>query len=293
MAEQSLLDADFLRKIERLSLVARRIFPGKLQGDRRSSKRGASVEFADYRNYAAGDDFRRIDWSVYARLEKLFLKLFIEEEDLHIYILVDASLSMGFGSPSKLLYAKQVAAAMAYIGLSNLDRVGLAALHGNSALMLPPKRGKQSAFAAFDWLGSVKPDGDTRLDGSIRDFSLRTRHPGLAIVISDFFDPSYQKGVTILLQRGFEPTLLHVLDAHEVNPPLVGDLLLVDSETNRKCEVTITRSLVRRYQDRLTAHCREIEKYCAQYGCNYVRVTNDSPFEDLVLEYLRRRGVLK
>ncbi len=186
--EQDLLTPDFLRKIERLSLVAKRVFPGQLRGERRSTKRGSSVEFADYRNYAVGDDFRRVDWNVYARLEKLFLKLFVEEEDLHVYVLIDASRSMEFGDPSKLLYAKRVAAALSYIALGNLDRVGLAALSDGMASILTPKRGKQSAFGVFEWLKSVKPSGATQLAQSIRDFSLRTSRPGLAIVISDFFE---------------------------------------------------------------------------------------------------------
>ena len=291
--QEDLLTPDFLRKIERMSLVAKRLFPGQLRGERRSTKRGASVEFADYRNYTIGDDFRRVDWNVYARLEKLFLKLFVEEEDLHVYVLVDASRSMDFGAPSKLLYAKRVAAALAYIALANLDRVGLASLADGSAQTLSPKRGKQSAFAVFEYLKSVGGSGETDLAASLRDFSLRTSQPGLAIVISDFFDPGYEKGLFALLSRKFEVMVLHVLDQDEVSPSVVGDLLLIDSETNDRREVTITQTLLRRYNDRLTAFCGGIESYCARYGCNYVRVTNQTPFEDLVLNYLRRRGTVR
>jgi len=291
--EEDLLTPDFLRKIERMSLVAKRLFPGQLRGERRSTKRGASVEFADYRNYTTGDDFRRVDWNVYARLEKLFLKLFVEEEDLHVYLLADASQSMGFGSPSKLLYAKRIAAALAYIALANLDRVGLAALTGANAATLTPKRGKQSAFGVFEYLKSVQPSGGTQLAGSLRDFSLRTTQPGLAIVISDFFDPDYQKGLLTLMSRKFEVTVVHVLDQDELTPPLVGDLLLVDSETDERREITITQTLLRKYQQRLAEFLGGIEGFCTRYGCNYVRVTNQSPFEDLILSYLRQRGTLK
>lgn len=290
---EDLLTPDFLRKIERLSLVAKRVFPGQLRGERRSPKRGSSVEFADYRNYAVGDDFRRVDWNVYARLEKLFLKLFVEEEDLHVYILIDASRSMEFGNPAKLLYAKRVAAALSYIALGNLDRVGLAALSGPEAATLRPKRGKQSAFGIFEWLKSVKPSGQTQLADSLRDFSLRTSRPGLAIVISDFFDPDYQKGLSALISRKFELTVLQVLDQDEAEPPLVGDLMLVDSETDARREVTITQSLLRRYKQSLAELCGGVETYCGRFGCNYVRVTNQTPFEDLILSYLRQRGTLK
>ena len=291
--EEDLLTPDFLRKIERLSLVAKRVFPGQLRGERRSTKRGSSVEFADYRNYTTGDDFRRVDWNVYARLEKLFLKLFVEEEDLHVYILIDASCSMEFGTPSKLLYAKRIAAALSYIALGNLDRVGLAALSDGGSATLRPKRGKQSAFAIFDWLKSVNPSGQTNLADSLRDFSLRTSRPGLALVISDFFDPNYQKGLSALISRKFEVTVLQVLDQDEVEPPIVGDLMLIDSETNERREVTITQSLLRRYKQRLAEMCGGIETYCGRYGCNYVRVTNQTPFEDLILSYLRQRGTLR
>lgn len=297
--QEPLLTPDFLRKIERLSLVAKRVFPGQLRGERRSTKRGSSVEFADYRNYTIGDDFRRVDWNVYARLEKLFLKLFVEEEDLRVYVLIDASRSMDIlspskgGSPSKLLYAKRIAAALSYIALGNLDRVGLSALSDGSSATLRPKRGKQSAFGIFDWLETVQPSGQTQLADSLRDFSLRTSRPGLAIVISDFFDPDYQKGLSALISRRFELTVLQLLDQDEAEPPLVGDLMLVDSETNERREVTITQSLLRRYKQRLAEHCGGIEDYCTRFGCNYVRVTNQTPFEDLILSYLRQRGTLR
>jgi uncharacterized protein (DUF58 family) len=291
--EDDLLTPDFLRKIEQLSLVAKRVFPGRLRGERRSTKRGSSVEFADYRNYSTGDDFRRVDWNVYARLEKLFLKLFVEEEDLHVYILLDASQSMDFGSPRKLLYAKRIAAALSYIALSNLDRVGITALNGTSITNLSPKRGKPAAFGVFEYLRSIEPSGSTDLAASLREFSLRTANPGLAIVISDFFDPDYQKGLNTLISRKFEVTLVHLLDQDELTPPLVGDLLLIDSETEARREVTITQTLLRKYQERLAEFLGGIEAYCLRYGCNYVRVTNQSPFEDLVLNYLRRRGTLK
>ncbi len=290
---EDLLDPDFLRKIERLSLVAKRVFPGRFRGARRSTKRGSSVEFADYRNYAAGDDFRRVDWNVYARLEKLFLKLFVEEEDLHVYMIIDASRSMAFGSPTKLLYAKRIAAALSYIALSNLDRAGLAILNGQTAFTLSPKQGKQSAFAIFHWLKPIQASGQTQLAASLRDFSRKTTQPGLVVVISDFLDKNYEKGVDALLSRKFEVTVVHLLDEYEFTPPFVGDLLLVDSETDERREITVTQSLLRKYGQRLAEFCANLESYCMRHGCNYARITNRSPFEDLILNYLRRRGTLK
>ncbi|MDH7602068.1 MAG: DUF58 domain-containing protein [Armatimonadota bacterium] len=292
-AESELLTPDFLRKLEQLSLAVKRVFPGRLRGERRSTKRGASVEFADYRNYVTGDDFRRIDWNVYARLEKLFLKLFVEEEELHVYLLVDVSKSMTFGTPPKLIYAKRIAAALAYIGLANLDRVGAAALAEGKALAFPPRRGKRAAFLVFDYLRSLQDCAVADLSNALRDFSLQTAQPGLAIVISDFFDQGWERGILALLSRRFEVVLLHILDENEVSPPYVGDLLLVDSETLERREVTITQSLLRAYEARFAAFCGEVESFCNRYGCGYVRITNRTPFEDLVLSYLRHRGMVK
>lgn len=291
--QENLLTPDFLRKLEQLSLVAKRVFPGRMRGERRSSKRGASVEFADYRNYTAGDDFRRVDWNVYARLEKLFLKLFVEEEDLHVYLLIDASKSMTFGEPTKLLYAKRTAAALGYIALTTLDRVGFAALKGETAHTLSPKRGKGHVFSMFDWLKSVSGDGQTKLAESIRDFTLRTRTPGIAIVISDCFDPDYEKGIFALLSRRFEVSLLHVLDDEEVRPTIVGDLKLVDSETSSEREISITPALLRRYDRAVSDFCVGIESFCLRYGVNYVQTTTSSDFEDLILSYLRRKRMVK
>jgi len=291
--ENELLDAAFLQKIEKLSLISKRLFSGQMKGERRSTKRGSSVEFADYRDYSMGDDFRRVDWNVYARLEKLFLKLFVEEEDLHVYILIDCSKSMGFGNPSKLLYAKRLAAALSYIGLCNFDRVGLAALAGNKCSVHPPKRGKQSAFEMFDYLSSLKADNETKLGSSLHDFSLRTRQPGLVILISDFFDESYQTGINALVSRKFDVVLFHLLSREEENPSIVGDLLLIDSETSVRREITITQTLLRKYQQRLAGFCKDIETYSLRYGCSYIHLTSESPFENLILNYLRRRGALR
>lgn len=281
-----LLDPDFLRKLDQLSLVARRVFPGTLRGERRSTRRGASVEFADYRNYTAGDDLRRVDWNVYARLEKLFLKLFVEEEDLHVYILLDCSRSMSFGSPSKLLYAKRLAAALSYIALGNLDRVGLGALNGSAVHTLTPKRGKRAVFGIFDWLSSIQASGPTDLGESLRDFTRRTSRPGVLIVISDFLDENYRSGLAAALSRRFEVTLLQVLDEEEVNPSLVGDLLLIDSENGDRREITMGQTLLKRYRERFAQFCKDIENFSTRYGCNYVRVTNQTGFDVFLLPLL-------
>ena len=160
---QNILDDGFMAKIERLRLVSRKVIVGRIRGERLTRKRGQSAEFADYRHYAVGDDLRFLDWNLYARLDHLFLKLFLEEEDLHVYILVDTSGSMAYGRLSKLHYARKVAAALAYIGLANYDRVFVAALGEGRLQQIGPLRGKHQALRLLDFLSGLKAEGTTLL----------------------------------------------------------------------------------------------------------------------------------
>lgn len=290
---EELLTPDFLRKLEQLSFTAKRTFAGKTRGERRSKRHGASVEFADYRNYSPGDDFRRVDWNVYSRLEKLFLKLFIEEEDLNVYILIDASASMDFGNPSKLLYAKRAAAALGQIALSSLDRVGFASLSGGSVRVLPPKRGRGSIFPILDWIGGIESGGTTDLTAALQEFTLRTRRPGVAILISDLFDPDYEKGLLSLLSRRFETSILHILDDEEVRPQLSGDLRLIDSESGEEREVSITSVVLSQYEKDFNDFCGRIDGFSNKYGINCIRTTVSADLESLILTSLRRRGMVK
>src|SRR5438309_4843476 len=180
---QPLLDPDFLARLEQLELVSRKIFLGRLKGERRSKRKGQSVEFADYRNYVVGDDLRFLDWNLFARLDKLFIRLFMEEEDLHLYILIDNSLSMDFGSPSKLHYAKQVAAALAFIGLVNLDRVVIEAFNNRLTQSMPAARGRRSLWRVFDFLGKLEPAGASDLAQSLRTFSIKCSGKGIVVVL--------------------------------------------------------------------------------------------------------------
>jgi uncharacterized protein (DUF58 family) len=289
----TLLEPQFLNKLQQLSLVSKRVFSGQIKGEKRSTRRGTSVEFADYRDYSAGDDLRYIDWNTYARLEKLFLKLFIEEEDLHVYLLVDRSKSMAFGNPAKLEYAKRVAAALGYIGLTNYDRVGASLFSDRLQLTMPPTRGRGQVFQLFDFLEKAQADGITSFDRSLREYALRTRRPGVAIVISDFFDANYQAGLKSLLYRKFQVTLIHVFDDSELHPDYLGDLKLIDAETGEVREISISPSLLRDYQRAVDTFCGELQGFCRRYGVDYIRTTTSTPFEDLILKYLRRSGLVR
>ncbi|MFN3650326.1 MAG: DUF58 domain-containing protein [Armatimonadota bacterium] len=292
-ATTSLLEPEFLRKLEQLSIVSKKVFTGQLKGERRSARRGTSVEFADYRNYTLGDDPRYIDWNTFARLEKLFLKLFVEEEDLHVYLLVDGSQSMLYGSPSKFDYARRVAAALGYIGLTNYDRVGATVFNDRMRAHLPPVRGRQQVFPYFNFLERAEAGGQTSLAASLKEYALRTRRPGVLILISDFFDPEWETGLKALLHRRFQVTAIQVLDRTEVRPDYVGDLKLVDSETGEEREITISAGLLKEYQRHVDQFCGGIQEVCRRYGADYLQAITDQPFEDLILRWLRSAGLVR
>lgn len=310
--DHSLWDETFLHKIEQLSLVSRRRRMGRLAGERRSPKRGSSVEFADYRNYTAGDDLRQLDWNIYARLGKLFVKLFEEEEDLTVHVLLDASRSMdwdglyaaqtvsGSDSPAlhtegKFRYARRIAAAFGYIALSSLDRVWMGAIHGGGVQRLGPLRGHHHALSLLHFLERLHADGDTDLSAALRSYLVRQRQPGLLYLISDMLSPSGSlDGLRMLQSAGFEVNLIHVLDPAEVNPllALTGDLKLRDIETGEVEEVSVEPSTIGVYEEKYQSWQHTISAFCAQRSIPYYLATTNVPFEDLILHYLRRRGML-
>lgn len=288
-----ILDPTFLKKLERLSLVTRRPFAGQMKGEKRSVKRGTSVEFADYREYLLGDDLRYVDWNTAARLEKLFVKLFIEEEDLYLALLIDASKSMDFGSPTKLHYAARVAAALGYIGLSNYDRVSVTAFANDLRDPLPTQRGRGGVLPFFAWLNRVQAEGTTGFAAAMKAFAVRARYRGVAVVLSDFFDPQWAEGLKSLLARGFQVALIHVLDPEELNPRLVGDLRIIDCETGEAKEMSVNPALLARYQATLHGFCEELETFARRYGLDYLHAPTTLPIEEVILKYLRQGGLIK
>lgn len=304
----SILPPDFLRRLETLTLIARQAQRGQWQGERRSPKRGQSVEFADYRTYVPGDDFRLIDWNAYARLEKFFLKLFVEEEDLTVHLLLDTSRSMDWPPETtgqfvhKLTYARRAAAALGYIALTGLDRVTVSALAEANGSYFAPHRGRQHAFALFDFLEQVSTTDRIDLGQALARYATQARRPGPLLIFSDLFDLSasgatssfaWADGVTALLARRFEVSLIHLLAPDEADPALDGDLRLLDSETGQAVEITADYEALTRYQTGLVTWQREIRRWSAQRNVTYVPVTTDVPFEAFVFTFLRHRGLLK
>jgi uncharacterized protein (DUF58 family) len=289
-----LLDPDFLRELERLTLLVRRRVHSRSSGDRPSALVGRGVEFADYRSYQVGDDYRFVDWNAYARLDRLFVKLTTAEEDLDVHLLLDASASMGFGSPTKMDYAKQLAAALGYISLVNLERVGVVVLQGHHIQVLPPRRGRQSAHTLFSFLEKVRPEGPTAMASALADYTARTRRRGVAILLTDLLDPAgYEEALQRLRYGRFETFLVQVLSEEELFPTLRGELRLVDAETGSVLEWTSSRESLEafgRARDGFLEACRQ---FCFRHGITYLRTTTRVPVQDLVLRYMRVAGLVR
>src|SRR5262249_44022960 len=250
--KQQLLDPEFLGRLEQLELVSRKIFLGRMKGERRSKKKGQSVEFADYRNYVIGDDLRHLDWNLYARLDRLFIRLFMEEEDLHFYVLIDNSLAMDFGKPTKLHYAKQVAAALGFIGLVNMDRVVIEAFNDRLTQSLPAVRGRKSLWRLFDFLQKIEPAGPGNLKRALKSFSIKCSGKGIVVLLSDFMDKGgYEEALRYLVARQLDIYVIQLLSHEEIEPDVVGDLKLVDIEDEDVAEITVSGPLPKRYKQNL------------------------------------------
>lgn len=289
-----LLDSKFLARLEQLEIVSRKIFQGRMKGERLSRKKGQSVEFADFRNYVVGDDLRFLDWNLFGRLDRLFIRLFLEEEDLHFYILIDNSLSMDFGDPTKLHYAKQVAAALGFIGLVNLDRVIVEAFNDRIVQSMAPARGRRSLWRLMDFLEKVEPAGPSDLARSLRTFSLKCSGKGVVVLISDFMDKGgYEEALRYLIARQLDVYVLQVLSQEEIEPEVVGDLKLVDIEDDDVAEVTVSAALLDRYKKNLAAFRAGLSEFCTRRGVSYLFTSNQVPFERLVFTYLRQRGLVR
>ncbi len=293
MIADRLFEPAFLAKLDRLALITKRAVAGELQGERRSPKRGASVEFADFKPYVPGDDFRQIDWNLYARMERFFLKLFVAEEELTIHLLVDRSRSMDWGEPNKLWYAKRAAGAMGYIALSNLDRVALTAFGQDQELALPPQRSKRGVAALFNFLTELQPGAATNFAAVCKRYAQTARNPGPLLLCSDLLDADWQAGLQSLLSRRFEITLLHVLAPQEITPELDGDLRLVDAEGGPPVDLTADVDLLQRYEQQLATWRTEVSDFCNGRGIAYVPIDTGTPLEDVLFNLLRRRGIVR
>jgi uncharacterized protein (DUF58 family) len=293
-SSNALLSPQLLAQLERLELVSRKIFRGRLKGERRSKRKGQSVEFADFRNYVAGDDVRFIDWNMYARLDRLFLKLFLEEEDLHFYAIIDASKSMDFGTPSKLSFAKQLAGALGFVGLCRADRVKVESLGAGRTNPGPVLRGRKSLWRLVEYLNKLEPGNNVSLASAVKDFCLRNSGQGILVLISDLMDKSgYEAALRMLMAQRYDVYVVHVLSPEELEPEVKGDLKLIDCEDHDVAEITVSRPLLDRYKRTLASFVDGAREFCTRRGMTYLMTNSQTPVELIVSNYLRARGLVR
>ncbi len=289
-----LIDPALMVKLEQMELVSRKIFRGRMKGERRSRRKGQSVEFADFRNYVAGDDLRFVDWNMYARLDKLFLKLFLEEEDLHFYTLIDVSESMQFGRPTKLHYAKQLAASLGYIGLCRSDRVKIEPLIGSKQNSVPVFRGRKNLWEMMKYLEELPTGSDVSLTQAVRSFCLRNAGKGILLLITDLMDKSgYQEALKYLVAQQMDVYLIHILSQEEIDPDITGDLKLVDCEDADVAEISVSQRLIDRYRGTLANFIEQARDFSSKRGIVYTMTSTERSVDRLVARYLRQRGLVR
>ncbi|HSF56992.1 MAG TPA: DUF58 domain-containing protein [Candidatus Binatia bacterium] len=282
-------DTEFLKKLERLRLVAKRLAWANAKGEHSSSRRGFSLEFSDYRKYQQGDDLRYVDWNIYRRLDRLLLKVFTADEEMNVYLLVDTSRSMAEGTPPKIDYARKVAAALGYIGLKNLDRVGGASFSAALHAPLTLGRGRKQVLGLFSFLSKLSCHGETNLRTAIHSFTNLFPHPGLAIIISDLFDPAgWRAALEELATKKYQLLVIHILDPQEISPKPWGDVALNDVESGRERRFFLDPDLIRRFQEELEGYFNEIETVCSSRRIDYLKTTTELPFDEFVLQTLRQ-----
>lgn len=294
-----LIQPALMSRLTQLDVASRKIFAGKLKGERRSKKRGESVEFADHRSYVSGDDLRHIDWNLFARLDQLFLKLFLEEEDLSLHIVIDSSASNDCGEPNKFLFMQQLAMALSYIGLVNLNRVAISAIGsdeggGTGLTTIRDLRGRRRVQDLSQFLCKLEPSGTTPFTEACKRIALTRRGKGVMVVLSDFFiKEGYETGLRLLVGHGYDLFAIQVLSPEEVEPKITGDLRLKDVEDADLAEVTISAPLLKRYKANLAAYCDQLHQFCARRDIVHMTVKSDTAVDVFVLDYLRKRGLLK
>lgn len=287
-----LYDPAFLQRLENLSLMVRRVLGGKIRGERRGSRSGAGVEYRDFRAYVPGDDIRYLDWNVYRRLERLVLKLYVEEEDLCLHLLIDGSASMDYGKPSKFEYALRAAAALAYISLTNHERVASALFNGGVEKSFGPIRGKGRVLPLMDFLSGLSCRGETRFETTVQEYLRKVRTADLVMVISDFLGANdFQAGLDLLLSRGCDLVLLHLVTQEELDPPVTGPAILQDAETGQMREAP-GKIALGAYRKNLEDFFGQMEGFCRRRGIDYMRLSTTVPIEDLFLRHLRVAGIL-
>jgi len=286
----SLTDSQFIRKLEMLSLLTRKTLGGSLKADRKSTKKGSGTTFADYSEYNFGDDYRSIDWNIYARLENLVIKLFELEEDLHVYIFIDLSPSM----TPKLEYAHKLAAALSYIALNNLDRLTIYGLSDKLHTVLRPAHGRGHIFPMLEALQNSKCYGhDTRFEKCIKSFQARGQRRGMCVLISDFFAKSgFEKALDLLQWSRHDVFCLQVSDPDDEKCEWRGDIDFKCVETGRLKRVTVGPAEAMRFAEAVHEWQQYLQQNCAKRGVGLAQASVKVPFEEVIQNILRKGGLV-
>jgi len=293
VSERRLLDPGFIARLDRLDILSRKILAGKLRGEKATRRTGTSVDLADFRDYAPGDDPRFIDWNIYARLDRLLLKLFLAEEDFFLHVLMDVSKSCDYGEPNKWLYIQQVTAALGYVGLVGQGWVSITAMADGLAGATELLRGRTRLPRILDFISGQSPEGQSAFAKACIAFRRARRQKGICVILSDFlFRDGIGDGLRMLVGGGHEIYCIQVLSPQELDPAIDGELRLVDLENDSSVDVTPTAAVVQRYKANLQAHISELEKTATRLGATQVLADTSVPFDRLVLDCLRRRGLL-
>jgi uncharacterized protein (DUF58 family) len=288
------LDASTLQRLDTLALITRKSMATGRPGRRRSPLAGTSMEFADYRRYAPGDDFRRIDWRAYARLERIFLRVFEAEENLTVTILLDCSNSMQYGKPSKASLASSIAAALSYVALKCEDGVIVGALTDRLSAFRRVGSGKHTLWTIGDFLSHLPDSGPTDLNRALYDLGRVVKSPGLTIVISDFLAPGgYQIGLRSVRELRQEVALLQILSQDELEPDVQGDWQLRDSEGSGNVDVSGTPAVIEAYQQRLLLYMQDLASFAHAQAMTYAMIPSDTDLIDVVQRLLRQVEIVK
>jgi uncharacterized protein (DUF58 family) len=279
------------RLLEGLRLNPRKSFSGRVRGERLTRRKGVSIEFADYRDYAEGDDLRHMDWNVLARLEAPVIKTYQDEEDLAVYIVLDASASMSFGEPSKLQAGRRIACALAYAALAGQDALAPRVL-GTRQQPMPFIRGRSAFHRMAAWALALTPEGEQPLSGSLRAFAGGRDRPGLVVIVSDGLDPEAAGMIRVLASRGHQVDFIQVLTPEEIDPDLEGDLRLLDAENGDPVEITANSLALKGYKENLARHCDQLSTACTSHGGRYAMVRTDENLQEIIAQKLKRQGWL-
>lgn len=283
------LDKEFLQRLEKLKYLSKKIFPGGMGGNRKGRRFGSGLEYADHREYNNGDDIRYVDWDLYARVEKIYTKLFVEDRDLNIHLLIDCSRSMDFGQPNKLKYSIQLSSALGYIGLSHLDHVGAGYFSNDLERLLAPRKGKNQTSSLFGFLSSYSVSNMTDLNRSMESFAAKVKIPGLVIIISDFLDEKgYEEGLRYLLFKKFEIHVFQILSPEEITPVFNGKVRLQNIEGDNYIDVEAKES-ISLYQKRIEIYNNEFKNFCDSHGIIYNQSTTDISFDKVLTRYFQKQ----